>query len=93
MPLLRLAGALVLVVMGGVGYVWIRRQLPANAQSQLTARVPVYGQLSFLNREGKSEDTVQGRDEQGRSTSKVQAAPGVHPGEHAMCRESGRAHG
>jgi hypothetical protein len=47
-------GALVLLSMGVFGYVWVRRQLPENAQSQLTARVPIYGQLTFRDREGKA---------------------------------------
>jgi len=46
-------GTLVLAVMCVVGYVWINRQLPPEVrQSQLVCRVPVYGKLSFLNREG-----------------------------------------
>ncbi|MBT6155169.1 MAG: ABC transporter permease [Planctomycetaceae bacterium] len=45
-------GTLVLSVMGVVGYIWIVRLVPANAQSQLVCRVPVYGNLGFLNREG-----------------------------------------
>ncbi|MGD9856789.1 MAG: hypothetical protein AB7U20_17715, partial [Planctomycetaceae bacterium] len=39
-------------IMGGVGYVWILRQVPEDAQSQLISRVPVYGTLSFLDRTG-----------------------------------------
>ena len=46
-------GALVLGVMSVVGYVWINRQLPDAMQSQLTARVPVYGEITFLDNEGK----------------------------------------
>jgi len=46
-------GLLVLGVMSIVGDVWIHRQLPASMQSQLTARVPVYGTISFLDNEGK----------------------------------------
>ena len=45
-------GALVLGVMAVVGYVWIIRQLPNEMQSQLIARVPVYGKISFLDDEG-----------------------------------------
>jgi predicted small lipoprotein YifL len=48
-----LIGAFVLVVMGTVGYVWVVRQLPPSMQSQLTARVPIYGNISFLTREGR----------------------------------------
>lgn len=46
-------GLLVLSVMSVVGYVWINRQLPGSMQSQLTARVPVYGEIKFLDSEGK----------------------------------------
>ena len=46
-------GVLVLGVMSVVGYIWINRQLPDAMQSQLTARVPVYGTISFLDSEGK----------------------------------------
>ncbi len=45
-------GGLVLLVMGVVGYFWILRQLPAQQRSRLVARVPVYGALTFLDREG-----------------------------------------
>ncbi len=45
-------GTLVLVVMAGVGWGWIRRQLPEVAQKQLTCRQPVFGDLTFRDREG-----------------------------------------
>src|SRR5262249_18480335 len=45
-------GALVLRAMSLVGYFWINRQLPQSMKSQLTARVPIYGSISFLNNEG-----------------------------------------
>lgn len=51
---LSLVGALILAIMGVVGYVWIRRQLPERMQNSLTARVPVYGKLAFLDRVGNS---------------------------------------
>lgn len=44
---------LVLAVMGVVGYFWIIRQVPDSARSQLTCRVPVFGQLYFLTPEGE----------------------------------------
>jgi hypothetical protein len=50
-------GGFVLVVMSGVGYLWIIRQLPGALGSQLTARVPVFGELSFVDNEGNSKDT------------------------------------
>lgn len=42
----------VMVVTAVFGYVWIQRQVPDLAKSQLVARVPVYGELSFLDRTG-----------------------------------------
>jgi hypothetical protein len=49
-------GGLVLAGMAGVGYVWINRQLPESMRSQLTARVPIYGKIRFINNEGNNED-------------------------------------
>ena len=46
---------LVLVSMGLIGYVWIVRQLPAEAKSQLTCRVPLFGHLQFVNRDGQPD--------------------------------------
>lgn len=47
-----LIGTFVLAVMGAVGYVWVIRQLPASMQSHLVARVPIYGEIRFVTREG-----------------------------------------
>lgn len=44
----------VVAIMGIVGYVWVRRQVPDNAS--LICRVPVYGTLQFLDREGNVSD-------------------------------------
>lgn len=44
----------VVAIMGIVGYVWIRRQVPDNAS--LICRVPVYGTLQFLDREGNASE-------------------------------------
>src|SRR5262245_31358675 len=49
-------GALVLAGMGVVGYVWRKRQLPEAQGSQLTARVPVYGEISFIDNDGSDKD-------------------------------------
>lgn len=49
-----LISTLVLTIMSVIGYVWIMRQLPNDAN--LVARVPIYGQLGFLNREGSNLD-------------------------------------
>ena len=46
--------SLIVSLMGFVGYVWIRRQVPNNAE--LVCRVPVYGTLGFLDREGNLTD-------------------------------------
>ena len=46
--------SLIVSLMGVVGYVWIRRQVPNNAE--LICRVPVYGELGFLDREGNPTD-------------------------------------
>jgi hypothetical protein len=51
-------GVLVLGVMSLVGYFWIVRQLPDSPDQspdmkRLTARVPVYGTISFLDAAGK----------------------------------------
>lgn len=40
----------IVAMMGVVGYVWVRRQVPDNAS--LICRVPVYGTLEFLDNEG-----------------------------------------
>lgn len=40
----------IVAIMGIVGYVWIRRQVPDNAP--LICRVPVYGTLDFLDSQG-----------------------------------------
>ncbi len=39
-------------LMAVVGYIWIVRQTPEDARSQLIARVPIYGTLTYLDREG-----------------------------------------
>ena len=43
---------LLLLVMSVLGYIWILRAVPERARNQLIARVPVYGQLEFLDRNG-----------------------------------------
>ena len=44
----------IVAIMGIIGYVWILRQVPNNAS--LICRVPVYGTLQFLDREGNVAD-------------------------------------
>lgn len=43
-------GTLILGIMSVVGFVWINRQVAA--ETDLTCRVPIYGELSFLDRVG-----------------------------------------
>lgn len=43
-------GTLILVVMSVTGFVWVQRQV--SDETDLTCRVPVYGELSFLDRLG-----------------------------------------
>lgn len=43
---------LMLLVMSVLGYIWLLRSVPPGARSQLIARVPVYGTMSFISREG-----------------------------------------
>jgi hypothetical protein len=47
---------LVLATMGVVGWAWIIRQLPDARGAQLTARVPVYGEISFKDNQGNDKD-------------------------------------
>lgn len=48
-----LIGTLALLIMATAGYFWIDRNLSGEAREMLTARVPVYGELGWLDREGK----------------------------------------
>ncbi len=47
-----LIGGVVLSIMSVVGYIWIVRQTPSEAQALLKCRVPVYGGIQFVDREG-----------------------------------------
>jgi len=49
-------GTLILGIMSVVGFVWINRQV--SAETDLTCRVPVYGELSFLDRVGNPGEGV-----------------------------------
>lgn len=46
-------GTVVLVLMGIVGNIWIHRQVTQEGQQYLISRVPLYGKMAFLDREGK----------------------------------------
>jgi len=48
-----LIATLIVGVMGGVGYFWIDRQIPQAIHDRLVCKVPVYGKLSFLDRQGE----------------------------------------
>ena len=52
-----IVGSIVLAGMSVVGYIWIERQLPESMKSKLVARVPVYGLMSFKDREGNDAAT------------------------------------
>ncbi|MGC1275754.1 MAG: ABC transporter permease subunit [Planctomycetaceae bacterium] len=47
---------LILLVMALVGVFWVHRQAPGSAESALVSRVPIFGTLSFLDKEGKPKD-------------------------------------
>lgn len=48
---------LILAVMGVIGYVWIQRQIPESVKSKLTCRVPVFGELYFIDIQGQPSRT------------------------------------
>lgn len=50
----------ILFVTAIFGYVWILRQVPAQAEAQMVARVPAYGNLIFLDRSGQVSKTGKG---------------------------------
>ncbi|QDU80887.1 hypothetical protein Pla110_26230 [Polystyrenella longa] len=45
-------GSILLLFMGVIGYFWIMRALPVEAQNDLACRVPVYGKLYFIDKDG-----------------------------------------
>lgn len=49
-------GTLVVGIMSVLGYIWIIRQVPENVKSRLIARVPVYGNLNFRDRQGEAAE-------------------------------------
>ena len=50
-------GTLVIGFMSIIGYIWILRQIPENVKSRLIARVPVYGELNFRDRQGDDAES------------------------------------
>jgi hypothetical protein len=52
-----LVGTLVVAVMSVTGYIWILRQIPPEiAKTDLISRVPIYGDLHYLDRMGEKSD-------------------------------------
>jgi hypothetical protein len=51
-----LVGTLVLVLMAFIGWVSIERMMPKEAKAQLTCRQPIFGDLTFRDREGNDKD-------------------------------------
>ncbi len=47
-------GTVALVVLGAAGYIWLIRQVPAGS---LTAKVPVYGEISWLDQQGQPAES------------------------------------
>lgn len=47
-----LIGTVVLLLMSVVGWIWIIRQIPASAKDVLICRSPVFGDLTFIDRDG-----------------------------------------
>ena len=50
-------GMFVLLIMSGVGYVWMIRQIRSDIRDKMVARVPVYGSISFRDRLGKKAES------------------------------------
>ncbi len=48
-----LIATFIMALMGVVGYVWIDRQISAENHDRLVCKVPIYGKLSFLDRQGE----------------------------------------
>lgn len=49
-----IVGTVVIAAMSIVGYVWIQRQIPPEiAKTELISRVPIYGKLEYLDRQGQ----------------------------------------
>ncbi len=47
-----LVGTVALLAMSAAGFAWLMRSFDEPTRESLTARVPVYGELSWLNKEG-----------------------------------------
>ncbi|MFO1023224.1 MAG: ABC transporter permease subunit [Planctomycetales bacterium] len=52
-----IVGTVIIAVMSGVGYLWLLRALKTEREhNRLVARVPTYGTLSFLDKDGNKAD-------------------------------------
>ncbi|MFM7058442.1 MAG: ABC transporter permease, partial [Planctomycetota bacterium] len=54
---LSLVFLVVLVAMGVIGQLWLSRRIPDSARGALQCRVPMFGNLYFLNAEGQPAET------------------------------------
>jgi len=52
-----LVATFIVALMGIVGYIWIDRQIPQTIHERLVCKVPVYGRMSFLDRQGEPTKT------------------------------------
>ena len=48
-----LVTAIMIGVMGVVGYIWVERTVPERAQGQLVGRVPLHGEMEIIGRDGQ----------------------------------------
>lgn len=54
-----LVGTAVVAVMSVVGFLWIYRQVPEDLRAhQLIARVPIYGEMSWIDRDGGNNEGI-----------------------------------
>lgn len=49
---------ILVALVGGIGYVWLVRQVPEPSKEQLIARVPVFGTVRYLDRQGNPGNLV-----------------------------------
>lgn len=50
--------SVIVLVIGMIGYVWLIREVPDASKEQLIARVPVFGTVSYLDRQGNPTNTI-----------------------------------
>src|ERR1700685_2607829 len=48
-----LVATFIVAGMGVAGYIWIDRQIPRSIHDRLVCKVPLYGKLSFMDRQGE----------------------------------------